>query len=60
MWDQPVYGLAPSTSPLGVIGTTDLPIIPAYGLIPGLPTPGWPTLLRPPIAINAFPVVQEY
>ena len=35
-------------------------VAPAYGLIPGLPTPGWPTLLRPPIAINAFPVVQEY
>ena len=41
-------------------GITDLPVTPAYGLVPGLPTPGWPTLLRPPIAINAFPVVQEY
>ena len=39
---------------------TDLPVAPAYGLIPGLPTPGWLTLLRPPIAINASLVVQEY
>ncbi len=40
--------------------SADLPALPAYRLIPGRPTPGWPTLLRPPIAINAFPVVQEY
>jgi hypothetical protein len=31
-------------------GTPDLPGIPTYGLEPGHPTPGWPTLLRPPIA----------
>src|SRR5512146_2405505 len=28
---------------------TDLPVSSTYGLVPGLPTPGWPTLLRPPI-----------
>ena len=60
MWDGPVCGVSPSTSPLGVDGATDLPVAPAYGLIPGLPTPGWLTLLRPPIAINASLVVQEY
>jgi hypothetical protein len=30
--------------------TVDLPAVSAYGLIPGHPTPGWPTLLRHPIA----------
>ncbi len=43
----------------------DLPKPPAYQLVPGLPSPGWPTLLRPPIAqtlprwyrnINLFPI----
>jgi hypothetical protein len=33
---------------------------PPYGLEPPLPTGGWPTLLRPPIGNNAYPVVQEY
>ena len=49
-WDQPVYGLAPSTSLLGVNGKGDLPPFPAYGLKPGHPAPGSPALLRPPIA----------
>ena len=33
------------------IGSPDLPGAPAYTLKPGLPTPGWPSLLRPPFAI---------
>jgi hypothetical protein len=38
-----------STSPLGVWnGSADLPTPPAYGLVPGRPTPGSATLLRPP------------
>ena len=37
-----------STSPLGVIGGADLPTPPAYRLVPGCPTPGLATLLRPP------------
>ena len=31
-------------------GPADLPTEPAYGLKPGHPTPGWPTLLRHPFA----------
>ena len=31
-------------------GRTDFPVLPAYGLKPGHPTPGWPTLLRHPFA----------
>ena len=31
-------------------GAADLPTAPAYVLKPGFPTPGWPTLLRPPFA----------
>ena len=38
----------------------DLPGISPYRLEPGCPIPGWPTLLRPPIADNAILVVQEY
>ena len=38
----------------------DLPVLPAYRLEPGFPTPGWPTLLRPPFADNADSAVQEY
>ena len=30
--------------------TVDLPAVSAYGFVPGHPTPGWPTLLRHPIA----------
>ena len=47
-------------------GLTDLPMNPSYMLEPGLPSPGWPTLLRPPFAslsltwwyrnINLFPI----
>jgi hypothetical protein len=46
-------------------GRADLPALPAYTLEPGHPTPGWPTLLRPPFAqttvkqygnINPFPI----
>ena len=48
-----------------IAGASDLPKAPTYGLEPGHPTPGWPTLLRPPIAqtptgwyrnINLFPI----
>jgi hypothetical protein len=50
-----------SSSPLGVWnGPPDFPSGPAYRLEPGRPTPGWPTLLRPPFADNASSVVQEY
>ena len=50
-----------SSSPLGVWnGPLDLPSGPAYRLEPGHPTPGWPTLLRPPFADNVSSVVQEY
>ena len=53
--------LRDSSSPLSVwYGPPDLPNGPAYGLEPGLPTPGWSTLLRPPFADNAAQVVQEY
>jgi hypothetical protein len=50
-------------------GPTDLPVEPAYGLEPGHPSPGWPTLLRPPIAqaptrwyrnINLFPITYAF
>jgi hypothetical protein len=34
------------------LSSPDLPKEHAYTLKPGLPTPGWPTFLRPPIAIN--------
>ena len=43
--------LSSSSSPLGVWnGKADLPAFPTYGLEPGQPKPGWPTLLRPPFA----------
>ena len=45
-------GLKPSSSRLGVLDReADLPASPAYTLEPGRPAPGWPTLLRPPIAV---------
>ena len=46
-------------------GVPDFPRSPSYRLEPGRPTPGWPTLLRPPFAqtllqwyrnINLFPI----
>src|SRR5262249_43995742 len=51
-WDQPLRAIRGprSPSPLGVSGRTDLPIRPTYELGPGHPTPGRPTLLRPPFA----------
>ena len=53
--------LRDSSSPLSVWdGPPDLPNGPAYRLKPGYPTPGWSTLLRPPITDNAVQVVQEY
>ena len=59
-WDQPVCGLTASPSPLGVNGLADLPARPSYQLGPGIPTPGWSTLLRHPFADNAATAVQEY
>jgi hypothetical protein len=63
-------GQSPSYSPLGVWnGRADLPTLPAYRLEPGRPTPGWPTLLRPPFAqasswwyrnINRFPITYAF
>ena len=47
----------------------DLPRISPYRLEPGYPTPGWPTLLRPPITqtsiwwyrnINLFPITYAF
>jgi hypothetical protein len=47
----------------------DLPALSTYQLEPGHPTPGWPTLLRPPIAqtliwwyrnINLFPITYAF
>ncbi|KPW33978.1 hypothetical protein ALO62_101649 [Pseudomonas amygdali pv. myricae] len=40
-----------SSSALG-LKIPDLPKISAYHLKPGQPTPGWPSLLRPSIAIT--------
>ena len=49
-----------SYSPLSVNEGTDLPIPSAYRLEPGNPPPGWPTLLRPPIAQTIPEEAQEY
>ena len=48
--------------PLGVDESTGLPMLSTYGISPGAlrPSPGRPTLLRPPFADNAYSVVQEY
>jgi hypothetical protein len=60
-WDQPVYEINLSSSLLEVLNKIpDLPGISFYELEPGHPTPGWLTLLRPPIVDNASLVVQEY
>jgi hypothetical protein len=51
-WDQPLR----STWPLVItpwLSPPDLPREHAYTLEPGRPTPGWPTLLRPPIALDS-------
>ena len=42
--------LRASSSRLGVNKDPDLPKSSAYTLEPGLPTPGWPILLRPPLS----------
>jgi hypothetical protein len=39
---------------------SDLPKSSAYRLEPGYPTPGWSTLLRPPVAQTVLQQVQEY
>ena len=71
-WDQSLRETRKnrSSSPLGVNGKVDLPALPAYGLKPGHPTPGRPTLLRPPLAslssprwyrnINLFPITYAF
>ena len=60
-WDRPVYEINLSSSHLGVLNKIpDLPGISSYLLEPGHPTPGWLTLLRPPLVDNASSVVQEY
>ena len=50
-------------------GKADLPALPAYGLKPGHPSPGWPTLLRHPFAqtrawwyrnINLFSITYAF
>jgi hypothetical protein len=41
-------GISPSSSLLGVDKAPDLPGASPYQLEPGRPSPGWPTLLRPP------------
>ena len=52
-----------TASRLSLKGAVDLPAAPAYTLAPSIPTDGWPTLLRPPVArvygygnINPFPI----
>ena len=42
--------LRASSSRLSVNKDPDLPKSSAYTLEPGLPTPGWPILLRPPLS----------
>ena len=37
----------------GLNGNADLPALPPYTLKPGIPAPGSPTLLRPPIAFTS-------
>jgi hypothetical protein len=51
-WDQPLQSqwdlvITPQ------LNRPDLPRQHAYTLKPGHPTPGWPTLLRPPIALDS-------
>jgi len=41
------------------LSKVDLPALPAYTLFPGHPSPGKPTLLRPPI-VQWKIVVREY
>ena len=59
----------PTSSGLGVSEAPDLPRASAYTLEPGRPSPGWPTLLRPPFAqtplwwygnINPFPITYAF
>jgi hypothetical protein len=58
-------GKAPRIRFSALNGKADLPTLPAYQLKPGRPSPGWPTLLRPPFAqtppwwyrnIDRFPI----
>ena len=55
--------------PSALDGPADLPTGPAYEQEPGRPTPGWPTLLRPPFAqtpprwcrnINLLPITYAF
>ena len=50
-WYQPLHALEHSSSRLS-IDPPDLPKRSAYTLKPGRPTPGWPNLLRLPIALE--------
>ena len=61
--------LRATSSALGVSEAPDLPRASAYSLEPGQPTPGWPTLLRPPFAqtpnwwyrnINLFSIAYAF
>ena len=68
-WDQPVCAQKSSSSHLGV-ESADLPTNSPYLLEPGIPSPGWPALLRPPFAslslirwyrnINLFPISYAF
>ncbi|KPW33146.1 hypothetical protein ALP99_101320 [Pseudomonas syringae pv. tomato] len=51
-WHQPLHVLKEHSSSALGLKIPDLPKISAYHLKPGLPTPGWPSLLRPSIAIT--------
>ncbi|RML71992.1 hypothetical protein ALQ37_101402 [Pseudomonas syringae pv. aptata] len=51
-WHQPLRVLKEHSSSALGLKIPDLPKISAYHLKPGLPTPGWPSLLRPSIAIT--------
>src|SRR5690606_12403678 len=51
-WHQPLRFLKESSSSVLGIKIPDLPKISAYHLKLGQPTPSWPSLLRPPIAVT--------
>ena len=53
-WKQGIYHFAVPRNLVITpqLSSPDLPKEHAYTLKPGHPTPGWPTFLRPPIAVN--------
>ena len=51
-WHRPLHSSKRSSSSVLGLSIPDLPKMPAYRLKQGQPTPCWPSLLRPPIAIK--------